>query len=190
MASCFIGSSVRLREPLQMRAHLAGVGRARSHIQVLLILAFGVAQAPGLFEARAQGKMKRRLRRRKGDGFFEFRNRRHFVTLAVQRDRQVVLRRVIGGKQIARDLFPADYATQYNLAITLHRKGDEVAAIPEFEKAIALAPAEASFHLALGASLEKAGRLSDAKREYQQYLDMAPSATDAGQVRAHLQGLT
>jgi len=87
-------------------------------------------------------------------------------------------------------IFPTDYATQYNLAQTLHRKGDEVAAIPEFEKAIQLAPSEPTFHLSLGASLEKAGRRSDARREYQQYLDMAPNAADADAVRTHLQGLT
>ena len=94
------------------------------------------------------------------------------------------------GKNAARDVFPADYATQYNLAMTLHHKGDEVAAIPEFEKAIALAPGEASFHLSLAASLEKAGRVPDAKREYQQYLEMAPNSVDAEMVKAHLQGLT
>ena len=74
-------------------------------------------------------------------------------------------------------------------ALVARGRGTEVAAIPEFEKAIALAPSEATFHLSLAASLEKAGRTSDAKREYQQYLDMAPSATDADQVRTHLQGL-
>ena len=51
-------------------------------------------------------------------------------------------------------LFPADYATQCNLALALYKKGDAAAAVPEFEKAIALAPNEASFHLSLGMTYE------------------------------------
>jgi Flp pilus assembly protein TadD len=57
------------------------------------------------------------------------------------------------------------------------------------QKGIETAPGVAAFHLALGVCLEKVGRLSDAGREYQTYLDMAPAAPDADKVRSHLQTL-
>ena len=53
-----------------------------------------------------------------------------------------------------------------------------------------LAPAESTFHLSLAASFEKLGRKGDAKREYEQYLEMAPGGADADAVRSHLKGLT
>ena len=37
-------------------------------------------------------------------------------------------------------LSPADYAAQYNLALAIKKQGDDHNAIPEFQKAIALAP--------------------------------------------------
>jgi len=42
-------------------------------------------------------------------------------------------------------LFPADYATQYNLALALYKKGDAAAAVSEFERAIALAQTRPPF---------------------------------------------
>ena len=89
----------------------------------------------------------------------------------------------------AAGIFPDDYATQYNLALAMHKKGDDEAAIPEFRKAIAMAPREPSFHLSLGISLEKTGKPADAQREYQQYLDMAPWAPEAEKLKAHLKAL-
>jgi Flp pilus assembly protein TadD len=38
-------------------------------------------------------------------------------------------------------------------------------------------------------SLEQVGRTADARREYQQYLELAPAAADADTVKAHLQSL-
>ena len=86
-------------------------------------------------------------------------------------------------------MFPTDYATQFNLAMALQKKGDDREAIPEFEKAIALAPGEPSFHLALGNSLAKAGRLTDAQRAFRQYLELEPEAPDAAKVKAHIDTL-
>jgi tetratricopeptide (TPR) repeat protein len=97
--------------------------------------------------------------------------------------------RAISEYRVAARLLPTDFATLYNLAMVLHRKGDEVGAIPELQKGIETAPGVAAFHLALGVCLEKVGRLSDAGREYQTYLDMAPAAPDADKVRSHLQTL-
>ena len=62
------------------------------------------------------------------------------------------------------------------------------AAIPEFEKAIGLAPGEPTFICRSPRALEKVGAPADARREYEQYLEMAPTAADADTVRAHLQG--
>jgi Flp pilus assembly protein TadD len=87
-------------------------------------------------------------------------------------------------------LFPDDYATQFNLALAVQRSGDAGAAIPEFEKAIQLAPAEASFQLALGNSLQAAGRLPDARKAFEKYLEMEPSAPDAARVKAHIEALS
>ena len=89
----------------------------------------------------------------------------------------------------ASGLFPNDYATQYNLALAMHKKGDDEAAVSEFKKAIALAPGEPSFHLALGKSLEKTGKTAEAQHEYQQYLDMAPGAPEAEELKAHLKAI-
>ena len=86
-------------------------------------------------------------------------------------------------------MFPTDYATQFNLAMALQRKADDREAIPEFEKAIALAPGEPSFHLALGDSLAKVGRLTDAQRAFRQYLELEPEAPDAAKVKAHIDTL-
>jgi len=86
-------------------------------------------------------------------------------------------------------LYATDAATQCNLATALQKKGDDAAAIPVFEKAVQLAPAEPSCDLALGTSLEKEGRDADARREYQRYLDLAPSAPDADSVKSHLASL-
>jgi Flp pilus assembly protein TadD len=88
--------------------------------------------------------------------------------------------------RVASDLFPSDYPTQYNLAMALHKKGDDRAAIPEFEKAIGLAPGEPSFHLSLGISLEQVGRTTEAAREYRIFLEMHPTAPEAAPLKAHL----
>jgi Flp pilus assembly protein TadD len=61
--------------------------------------------------------------------------------------------------------------------------------VPEFERAIALAPGEASFHLSLGISLEQIGRVADAGREYRTYLQMDPGAPEAGPLKAHLEAM-
>jgi Flp pilus assembly protein TadD len=76
------------------------------------------------------------------------------------------------------------------LALAVQRSGDAQVAIPEFEKAIRLAPAEASFHLALGNSLQSARRLPEARKAFETYLEMAPSAPDAAKVKAHIEVLS
>src|SRR5262249_8946150 len=86
-------------------------------------------------------------------------------------------------------LFPADYATQYNLALALYKKGDAGASVPEFDKAIELAPSEPSFHFSLGMALEKLGRVGDAIREYRKFLEMDPLSPEANKLKAHVDSL-
>jgi Flp pilus assembly protein TadD len=96
----------------------------------------------------------------------------------------------IDGYRRAQQLFPSDYVTTYNLALTLHRAGDDAAAVTEYEKAIALAPEDGGFRRALGISLEKLNRGADAAAAYSEYLKLTPNAPDAETVRARIALLT
>ena len=73
--------------------------------------------------------------------------------------------------------------------MALRRQGNDDAAIPVFEKAIELAPGEPSFHIALGNSLQTVGRMADAQREFELYVEMEPDAPDAARVKAHVEAL-
>lgn len=87
-------------------------------------------------------------------------------------------------------LFEGQASTHFNLALSLHRNGDDEGAIPQFQNAILLNAAEPRFHVSLAISLEQVGRTADAVREYQKYLELAPAAPDADQLRAHIQVLS
>ena len=95
----------------------------------------------------------------------------------------------VAAYRAAAQVFPDDYVTCYNLGLALHKMGQEEAAIPELRKAIELAPGEASFHLSLGVSYERLQKPADAIQAYEAYLNMAPSAPDAQQVRTHIDSL-
>ncbi len=90
----------------------------------------------------------------------------------------------------AQQLFPSDYATTFNLALTLHKKGDDLAAVEEYKKAIALSPSDASFHFALALSYERLQRTTDAVAAYEEYLRLAPAAGDAEKIKARIGQLT
>ncbi len=79
-----------------------------------------------------------------------------------------------------------ELATRSNLALALHKNGDDRLAIPEYERAIELASEDAGLHLSLGISLEKVGRINDAVSAYRAYLDLTPAAPDAVQVKEHI----
>jgi Flp pilus assembly protein TadD len=87
-------------------------------------------------------------------------------------------------------LQPDDYAGRYSLALALQRKGDDDAAVAEFQKAVALDPGDPNIHLALGVSLERVRRISDAVPQYQQYLAMQPNSADAARLKEHLTKLS
>ena len=89
----------------------------------------------------------------------------------------------------ARRLFPNDYVTQYNLARALHKHGNEKAAVQEYQTAIRLAPGEPSFHLSLAISYEQLQRFDEAGETYARYLELAPDAGNAEQIRARVADL-
>ena len=87
-------------------------------------------------------------------------------------------------------LFPNDYVTTFNLALSLHKKGDEAAAVEQYEKAINLQPDDASFRKALGVSYERLQKSAEAAAAYQEYLRLSPDAPDADKVRERIAELT
>jgi len=97
--------------------------------------------------------------------------------------------RAITEYRVAVRLVPDDHVARYDLGLALQKKGDHQAAIAELQRAADLSPDEASFHLSLARSLEEVGRVGDAAREYEVYLEKAPSAPDAESLRAHLKTL-
>jgi Flp pilus assembly protein TadD len=91
--------------------------------------------------------------------------------------------------QRAAQLFPEDYVTQYNLAMAFHKAGQEEEAVAGFQRAITLAPGEASFRLSLGISYEALKRPAEAAQAYQEYLELAPTAPDAPKIKTHIEAL-
>ena len=89
----------------------------------------------------------------------------------------------------ASQVFPDDYVTYYNLGLALHRLGQEESAVQALQKAIELAPGEASFHLSLGISYERLQKPAEAVQAYEDYLTMDPAAANAAQVRSRITSL-
>lgn len=87
-------------------------------------------------------------------------------------------------------LSPGDAAAQYNLALALHRRGDERDAIATFHKAIALAPDAAVFRMPLAAAFENVKQRADAVREYRAFLAAAPNAPEAERARERIEALS
>ena len=73
--------------------------------------------------------------------------------------------------------------------MALHKKGEDAAAISEFEKATTLAPGEASGQLSLAICLEKTGRISEALRSYRRFLEIEPGSPDAEKLKAYVETL-
>jgi tetratricopeptide (TPR) repeat protein len=92
----------------------------------------------------------------------------------------------VGGYRDAARLFPGDYVTAFNLAKSLQASGDLPGAIAEFDRAIALAPGEADFHLSKAYALETAKRPRDAAAAYRQYLELEESAPQAEKIKARI----
>ncbi len=62
-------------------------------------------------------------------------------------------------------------------------------AIREYEEALRVSPDQPTAHYNLAVALEAKGQLARAIEEYKLYLQLAPNASDAEQVRAHLRKL-
>ena len=84
---------------------------------------------------------------------------------------------------------PEDYEIVGQLGRALHEAGDPLAAIKAHLQTIELAPGEAPFFVALGASYEAAGRVDDAAAAYEGYLELSPDGTEASHARARLTAL-
>jgi Flp pilus assembly protein TadD len=81
---------------------------------------------------------------------------------------------------------PRDAQTLGALGLTLQKKGDDQAAIPEFQKAHKFDPSSSVAALGLATSLEKVGRLDEAEQALKDYLEIRPTPADADQVRGRL----
>jgi len=63
------------------------------------------------------------------------------------------------------------------------------AAIREYEEAIRQKPEEPITHYNLAVALEAAGQKARARQEYEAYLQLFPTAPDAGEIRKRLREL-
>jgi Flp pilus assembly protein TadD len=73
----------------------------------------------------------------------------------------------------------ADYALHMDLAIDLMKNRNYVAAVPEWNKALALAPKEARAHNGLGVALMETGKVDEAIAHYREALALNPQYAEA-----------
>jgi tetratricopeptide (TPR) repeat protein len=78
------------------------------------------------------------------------------------------------------------YATAFNLGQALERVGDEDAALAEYRRGTELAPLEPEFRLAIGALSERRQNWTDAKKAYEDYLELTPDGSEAQKVQQRL----
>jgi tetratricopeptide (TPR) repeat protein len=83
-------------------------------------------------------------------------------------------------------LRPDSYPTVFNLAQALEKAGKEEEALAEFRRGTELAPLEPSFRLAVGRMCERQQLWSDAKKAYEEYLELDPDGTESARVRQHV----
>jgi Flp pilus assembly protein TadD len=86
------------------------------------------------------------------------------------------------------------HRTFYNLGVVIENRddateGDHRKAIEAFRKAIDLKPSYALAHRDLGFALMRNGDLMGARKELQKYVDLSPSAKDAGEIKATIKSL-
>jgi Flp pilus assembly protein TadD len=86
----------------------------------------------------------------------------------------------------ARNLFPDDYVTHFNLGMALHKLGTRKLRLRVSQRRGACT-SEPSFHLSLGISYEQMNLIDQAAKSYEQYLALAPSAPDADKVKARIE---
>jgi serine/threonine-protein kinase len=81
---------------------------------------------------------------------------------------------------------PASARSLYKDGLGKYVAGDTGGAISRFQAAIVRDPRYAPAHRGLGMAYERKGERSRAARSFRTYLALAPSASDAGQIRARL----
>lgn len=94
--------------------------------------------------------------------------------------------RSVAGYRDAARLFPDDYVTAFNLGRALQADGKQADAIVEFQRAVALAPGEADFSLALANALDTAQRPQEAATAYRRYLELQETAPQADKIKARI----
>jgi tetratricopeptide (TPR) repeat protein len=91
--------------------------------------------------------------------------------------------------QAAAQLFPEDYATQYNLGLTRMKLQHYADAAVALEEAVKLAPEEASFLITLGTAYVGVQKPDRARATFEQFLAQAPDDADVPRVKALLTAL-
>lgn len=76
------------------------------------------------------------------------------------------------------------------MGLTQRKLGDFQSAVESYENAIKIKPGFALAHKNLGVVLEEMGRLKQAAEAYLKYVELAPGATDATQVKQRAEMLT
>jgi tetratricopeptide (TPR) repeat protein len=91
--------------------------------------------------------------------------------------------------QAAAQLFPEDYATQYNLGLTRMKLQQYADAVVALEQAVRLAPGEPSFLITLGTAYVGVQKPDRARATFEQFLTQAPDDADVPRVKALLTAL-
>lgn len=89
----------------------------------------------------------------------------------------------------AADLAPDDERAHNDLGEAYRRLERYADAAEAFDRALALRPAYPEAHFNLALTLVRLGRTAGAVRHFEAYLDYAPDAADAAQVRARIEAL-
>jgi len=100
------------------------------------------------------------------------------------------LKEAVEAYREAQRIQPSDPITAFHLAATLQKMGEYAAAVEAFQKAISLDRADAGSRLGLARSYDALNRWPEAIEAYNAYLQLAPSAPDAHQVRTRIGQLT
>jgi Flp pilus assembly protein TadD len=82
-----------------------------------------------------------------------------------------------------------DPATAYKTGLQQYVRGDTAAALATFRASVATSPGFAPTWRGLGLVYEKQGNKAQARVAYRRYLQLAPTADDAGQIRDRMERL-
>jgi tetratricopeptide (TPR) repeat protein len=92
--------------------------------------------------------------------------------------------------RVASELFPEDYATQYNLGLALLRVKQYPDAIGALQEAVAAAPGEPSFLITLASAYAGAERADLSRQTLEKFLTLFPQEADAPKVQSLLAAMS